>query len=111
VEWKQWSYRMARTVFRVFCGRTEIDSRHEYECGEADPCTDRVIGHCRLFYQLRYVKEYSRLTVVFLFRCFYFYVLHLLFIDKNLYTFWLTNCHFLLAELLSDVLVTGLLHA
>jgi hypothetical protein len=57
-EWKQWSYRMARTVFRVYCGRTEIDPRHEHEaekceCGEADLCTDHVIGHCRLFDQLR----------------------------------------------------------
>jgi hypothetical protein len=66
-EWKQWSYRMARTVFRVYCGRTEIDARHEYEaekceCGEADLCTDHVICHCRLFNQLRYEARKGCIT-------------------------------------------------
>jgi hypothetical protein len=61
-EWKQWSYRMARTVFRVYCGRTEIDPRHEHEakkceCGE----TDHVIGHCRLF-ELRYEAQKGCIT-------------------------------------------------
>jgi ribonuclease HI len=66
-EWKQWSYWMARTVFRVYCGRTEIDPRHEHEaekceCGEADLCTDHVIGHCRLFDQLRYEAQKGCIT-------------------------------------------------
>jgi hypothetical protein len=66
-EWKQWSYRMARTVFRVYCGRTEIGPRHEHEaekceCGEADLCTDHVIGHCRLFDQLRYEAQKGCIT-------------------------------------------------
>jgi hypothetical protein len=61
-EWKQWSYRMALTVFWVYCGWTEIDPRSEHEaekceCGEADLCTDHVIGHCRLFDQLRYEAQ------------------------------------------------------
>jgi hypothetical protein len=53
-EWQQWSYRMARAIFRVYSGRTDIDPRHEHEavkctCKEAELCTDHIIGHCRLF--------------------------------------------------------------
>jgi hypothetical protein len=67
-EWKQWSYRMARTVFQVYCGRTEIDPRHEHEaekckCGEVGLCTDHVIGHCRLFDQLRYEAQKGYITL------------------------------------------------
>jgi hypothetical protein len=63
-EWKQWSYRMARIVFRVYCGRTGIDPRHEHEaeCGEADLCSDHVVGHCRLFNQLRYGAQKGCIT-------------------------------------------------
>jgi hypothetical protein len=43
--WQQWSYRMARAIFQVYSGRTDIDPRHEHEaikctCGEAELCTD-----------------------------------------------------------------------
>jgi hypothetical protein len=56
--WQQWSYRMARAIFRVYSGRTDIDPRHEHEavkctCGEAELCTDHIIGHCRLFGKAR----------------------------------------------------------
>jgi hypothetical protein len=42
-EWQQWSYRMARAIFRVYSGRTDIDPRHEHEavkctCEEAELC-------------------------------------------------------------------------
>jgi hypothetical protein len=50
---------MARTVFRVYCGRTEIDPCHEHE---ADLCKDHVIGHGRLFYQLRYEAQKGCIT-------------------------------------------------
>jgi hypothetical protein len=32
------------------------------ECGEADLCTDHVIGHCRLFDQLRYEAQKGCIT-------------------------------------------------
>jgi hypothetical protein len=49
---------MGRAIFRVYSGRTDIDSRHEHEainctCGEAELCTDHTIGHCRLFDKAR----------------------------------------------------------
>jgi hypothetical protein len=57
---------MARTVFRVYCGRAEIDPRHENEAekcdgSEADLCTDHI-GHCRLFDQLRYEAQKRCIT-------------------------------------------------
>jgi hypothetical protein len=49
---------MARAIFRVNSGRTDIDPRHEHEavkctCGEAELCTDHIIVHCRLFDKAR----------------------------------------------------------
>jgi hypothetical protein len=53
-EWQKWSYRMARAIFRVYNGRTNIDPGHEHE---AVKCTygeaDHIIGHCRLFDKVR----------------------------------------------------------
>jgi hypothetical protein len=56
--WQQWSYRMARAIFRMYSGKTDIDPRHEHEavkctCGEAELCTDHIIGYCRLFDKAR----------------------------------------------------------
>jgi hypothetical protein len=49
---------MARAIFRVYSGKTDINPRHEYEavectCEEAELCTDHIIGHCRLFDKAR----------------------------------------------------------
>jgi hypothetical protein len=49
---------MARAIFQVYSGRTDIDPRHEDEavnftCGEAELCTDHIIAHCRLFDKAR----------------------------------------------------------
>jgi hypothetical protein len=49
---------MARAIFRVYSGRTDIDPRREHEavkctCGEAGLCTDHIIWHCRLFGKAR----------------------------------------------------------
>jgi hypothetical protein len=66
-EWQQWSYRMTRVIFRVYSGRTDIDPRHEYEAvkctyGEAELCTDHIIGHCRLFDEALYEARNKHLS-------------------------------------------------
>jgi ribonuclease HI len=53
-----WSFRLARAIFRVYCGRTDIDPRHGQEptickCNDAEISSKHIIGHCSLFENAR----------------------------------------------------------
>jgi ribonuclease HI len=53
-EWSSWSFRYARSIFRVYCGRTEIDPKHGEEaavckCQSAEISSKHILGHCPLF--------------------------------------------------------------
>jgi hypothetical protein len=69
-----------------------------------------VIGGSRCFYfDELVVKVDSRSTVFILVVLFTFLCSSSLFIDKNLYTFQLTNCNLALAKLFDILVTTGLL--
>ena len=57
--WNGWSFRMARAIYRVYCGRTEVDTKQgeavvKCKCKEADLSSSHIIGHCKLFDQARH---------------------------------------------------------
>jgi ribonuclease HI len=61
-EWSNWSFRYARSIFQVYCGRTKVDPRHGEEavmckCQDAEISSKHILGQCQLFDRLR-----SRMT-------------------------------------------------